>query len=95
MIEKYAFITNENYELHVQSIWPNAITVGENYRMIQFSENEEAGLISMAESLGFTCKNISAEYMIDEMESVNNGPFKCSHADASIVVTHFNPPEDE
>lgn len=94
-IEEYAFITNENYDLYAADKWPDAIPVGDNYKMIQFSSDDEGYLISWVESLGFTVNNFNGEKTIEEMNSVKLGPFLCDHKAATKVVHYFNPPVEE
>ena len=90
MIEKYAFITNENYELHSTSMWPSAIAVGAKYRMVQFTDKDEPDLIDYIESLGFAAKYLDGESTISSLNNGDLGPFVCNHLDASLVVHYFN-----
>ncbi len=95
MIEKYAFITNENHTLHVTGKWPDAISVGNNYKMVQFADINEAQLEQWVNELGYQCKDLDAPTMIAEMEQLKEGPFNSNHADAVTVVNHFRPPQEE
>lgn len=94
-MEKYAFITNENHALHVKSKWPDAISIGNNYRMVQFAGSDEPELIALAESLGFAVKRLSLADTILVMDNLNLGPFICTHEQAVGVVNYFNPPVDD
>ena len=95
MIEKYAFITNNNYDEHAQIMWPNAISVGANYKMVQFADINEARLEVWVDSLGGDCKVLSASAMIAEMELVLDGPFNSNYANAADVLYYFNPAPEE
>ena len=91
MIEKYAFITNENYYLYAVNEWPYAISVGDNYKMVQFAYIEEQQLTDFVLSIGFECQHIQGDEIIEGMENLKRGPFVCDYQDASMVVHHFNP----
>ena len=91
MIEKYAFITNANYEAHAKQLWPHAIAVGDKYRMVQFASINEVQLTKWVRSLGFENKFLGALDTIAEMESNSPGPFACNYTIAIAVVNHFNP----
>jgi len=91
LIEKYAFITNENHSLHSESSWPRAISVGNDFKMVQFTNEDETNLIKFIESLGFTAKYLSGDEIIKQMNAKSLGPFVCDIADAIHVVSFFNP----
>lgn len=90
MIERYAFITNENHALHVNDKWPDAIFVGDSYRMVQFTDKDEPDLIDYIESIGFKAKHLNVSETISSMKGKLLGPFVCNHYDASLVVGNFN-----
>ena len=93
MIERYAFISNENYEIYAMDRWPDAINVGENYKMVQFIDTIEPDLIDYIESLGFTAKYPTAPEAIIAIDKGLSGPFVSDRAIAGDIVNYFNPDE--
>lgn len=91
MIEKYAFITNNNYDTHGRALWPHAISVGDNYKMVQYASINQEQLNAWVESLGFESKYLNAADTITAMEANEPGPFNCNHSTAIEVVEYFTP----
>ena len=91
MIERYAFITNKNHREYVEVRWPDAIKVGGDYRMIQFTDTEEPDLMDYIKSLGLTPKNLTDLEVISSMSLGALGPYVADRASAGFIVDYFNP----
>lgn len=60
MEELYALISEANWHRFVRNMWPNAVKI-DGHRLIQFSENEEVGLINLCNTLGYEYKECGLE----------------------------------
>jgi hypothetical protein len=92
--EGYAFITNQGWFDHLSDMYPDAIEVGDSYRMIQYCMKDEQGLIDLSDSLGFEAKRFSSQNTITSMELGSLGPFIVYGDDVHTVVDHFNQAEE-
>ena len=88
--EGYAFITNQGWTDHLQDRFPDAISVGDNYRMIQFVRADERGMVEFAEVIGISEKRLSADQTVSAMEALQQGLFIVYGDDVHRVVDHFN-----
>jgi len=99
LIEKYAFITNASYELH-GSNWPNAVSVGDNYKLIQYTYQgindplDEEALQDFVDSIGAIAKHeFDSTALIPKMETGQEGPFVCFIDVCREIINHFNQPQ--
>lgn len=92
--EGYAFITNQGHEDHLKDRWSKAISVGDNYKLVQFAVTEKQSLIELTESLGFTVKELDVSQTVNEMQQNKEGPFFSGCQDVDQVIEYFNPIEE-
>jgi len=88
--EGYSFVTNQGFSDYLEQQYPSAISVGTDYRMIQFAKKDESEMVGFAESLGFTIKRLSAQGTIEAMDLRGIGPFIVYGDDVHVVIDHFN-----
>lgn len=93
--EGYAFVTNKGWDENLSDEYPDSISVGTNYKLIQFSINDIEKLKLKSERLGYTVKNLDCKSTITQMESGQNGPFLVYYDSVHHVIDSFNSKEEE
>ena len=92
LVKRFAFVTNSAYESieFIKTRWHSTASVGDNYKVVNYLKSEEEDLKRLTESLGFKVKDLDCDSTIASMNSIESGPFICSHNDAISIIGHFN-----
>lgn len=89
--QRYAFVTNEGWELSLSERWPDAPTYGE-YKLLVFAGSDLASIETEYSEAEF--KYLSVNETIEQMNIGAIGPFICNLEQAREIAAHFTPNED-
>ncbi len=85
--QKYAFVTNQGWELSLSERWPDAPTYGD-YKLLVFAGSDLASIEAEYSEADF--KYLAARETIDQMEQGAIGPFICDINQAREIAKHFS-----
>lgn len=93
MIERYSFISFSMWEL-VKDIFPNAVTYG-NSKIVQYASPSDSNMMMelvQANNLELVHRSeVSAQMIIDAIETGIDKVYNCNHDVALVVCQHFTP----
>jgi len=92
--EGYAFVTNQGWSENLSDEYPDSVSVGLHYRLIQFSISDIKRLELKSELLGYNVKCLDAQSTIEGMRDNQEGPFMVYYNAVHDVIDNFNPKEE-
>lgn len=88
--ELYCIATNQGWSDHVKTVFPLAVSVGDNYKLCTIHKSDEPKFKLMTMNLGFEWKKLPVVEVIDRMKSGEKGVFVVPPEYIYQVMDEFN-----